>query len=85
MVRIDKSMLRRPPSQVLNSLLIDYEAVVGGQSVLVEACINGAATPGGVPCVLEKFCYKNNEMTVDLRADCELVFLSEKNGRLLIR
>lgn len=80
--RIDASLLKRPPSQILNSVVPKY---TGGIFVDadVEACVNEAPNTGakaGLPCVLSKQCYKNNVQPVELRGDCEWIHINITNG-----
>lgn len=77
--RVDATNLRKSGSQVLNNALIYYRSTESGPETLVNACTNGAPAGNGIPCVLDKKCYKKN-VGGGLGEDCEWVLINNKNG-----
>lgn len=85
--RFDASNLKRSQAKILNSVQIYYSGVgVDGvtifNEVLVQACSSAAPTPNGVPCVIDKFCYKRGTLgwTPALEGACEFQLINKKNG-----
>jgi hypothetical protein len=77
--RVDASNLKRSANQILNSVQLLYTGGIWVDEP-VQACTNGMPNSNGLPCVVDKFCYKNNHSVVDLRGDCEWQVLNTRNG-----
>lgn len=85
--RFDASNLKMSASKILNSTQITYSGDFEGVAYVdhpVDVCVNGQPTGIGVPCVIDKFCYKRNtpNWTPDLDGDCEFQLINTKNGLL---
>jgi len=77
--RIDASSLKLYRTQILTSVLIRYTGDTF-VDVPVNACVNGAPTPNGIPCVLSSRCYPSDAQPADLAGDCEWELINTKNG-----